>query len=137
MKAQLKYIVTGIFLTAFIFTGGVFFYALQSRESYRQPASKLAAAIAAESSVSNPSAHTIDNVNMQTPIVRSEAILAIPLGDDRVLMGASHNVFVGKVMSQGGYKRGGYWRRQNIPDNAVFRGADFEYQGKFTGGRDR
>src|SRR5712692_5597487 len=28
------------------------------------------------------------------------ASLAIPLADDRVLMGASHNVFVGKVISQ-------------------------------------
>lgn len=34
------------------------------------------------------------------PMVMASAIYDIPLADDKVLMGASHNVFVGKVLSQ-------------------------------------
>src|SRR5258707_718270 len=39
-------------------------------------------------------------LNNPPPIVKMHALLAIPLADDRVLMGASHNVFIGKVISQ-------------------------------------
>jgi hypothetical protein len=39
-----------------------------------------------------------------TPMVKMDPMYSIPLGDDRVLMGASHNVFVAKVISQIGTK---------------------------------
>jgi hypothetical protein len=51
--------------------------------------------------ISNANIKRASGTSNKVPAIANvEASFAVPLGDDRVLMGASHNVFVGKVVSQ-------------------------------------
>lgn len=55
---------------------------------------------------SDPGINRVAQSKNKPPVIgKVDSILLVPLADDRALMGASHNVFVGKVISQIGVRQ--------------------------------
>jgi hypothetical protein len=66
-------------------------------------------------------------------VVRSSPIYAIPLTDDRVLIGASHNVVVGRVLSQIGTRKQGIGGGRTFPISQFSVQVLLNIKGKLSG----
>ena len=104
MNKILKYKLIAICLIVAVFSGvGIYFYAytVLSVADKTSFAANRTLLMPPASPIYENSNNKVSNETKQLPrIAEIHSFFSIRLGDDKILMGASHNVFVGKVLSQ-------------------------------------